>query len=187
MFLLNETGKVRSHVQWWRFITVLSIPGLCSLGHPQAQCLQITLLKYLDSWIFRKCCFLVLFFFLRHFLKREPYTKRDWLRREGKIVVSSTRLYISRSLDSSVSSVLNTEILFLGEIQFSDMCHQGNINCMFSWCISYCKTRDEQLDFLYPNKDGVIRCLILYNLEQFFGFFRTLKKCELILLLLRFC
>ena len=116
------------------------------------------------------------FFFLRHFLKREPYTKRDWLRREGKIVVSSTRLYISRSLDSSVSSVLNTEILFLGEIQFSDMCHQGNINCMFSWCISYCKTRDEQLDFLYPNKDGVIRCLILHNLE-----------CELILLLLRFC
>ena len=51
------------------------------------------------------------------------------------------------------------------------MCHQGNMNCMFSWCISYCKTRDEQLDFLYPNKDDVTRYLKLHNLEQFFQFF----------------
>ena len=112
-------------------------------------------------------------FFSKHFVKREPYTKWDRLRREGKIVVFSTRLYISRSDDSSVSSVLNIKTLFIGEIQFSDMCHQGNMNCMFSWCISYCKTRDEQLDFLYPNKDDVTRYLKLHNLEQFFQFFTT--------------
>ena len=53
------------------------------------------------------------------------------------------------------------------------MCHQGNMNCMFSWCISYCKTRDEQLDFLYPNKDDVTRYLKLHNLEQLFQFFTT--------------
>ena len=81
LFLSNETGKIRSHVACAVVeVHYRSIHPRIVLATPQRS--AYILPKYLDSWIFRKCRFLVLFFFffffffLRYFVKREPYQVR---------------------------------------------------------------------------------------------------------------